>query len=198
MINAVSIVTPAMIGGIERQLEKGVKKIVVILDEKDGMSEEAIKEKFGNVEKKRFKFDAEYSFLQSATLHCKKVVFLQNNFYINTERILKQMDNTPANSASFSLRALVKDKLTTLKDLRTVDLSTVSQNEISAYVFVFDPVFLHYITPLNFAYYNKFLLEEMLIFPIVALLQKSSQLQAFTEVVHAFDMALVQFKEFVL
>ena len=70
MINAVSIVTPAMIGGIERQLEKGVKKIVVILDEKDGMSEEAIKEKFVNTEKKRFTFDAEYSFFQSITNNC--------------------------------------------------------------------------------------------------------------------------------
>ena len=69
-----------------------------------------------------------------------------------------EVKKTPKKSASFSSLALVKDKLISLKDLRTVDLDTVSQNEISAYVFVFDPIFLKYLTPLNFAYYNKFIL----------------------------------------
>ena len=71
---------------------------------------------------------------------------------------MEEVKKTPEKSASFSSLALVKDKLISLKDLRTVDLDTVSQNDISAYVFVFDPIFLKYLTPLNFAYYNKFIL----------------------------------------
>ena len=60
-----------------------------------------------------------------------------------------------------------------LKNLNEVDLEKVSQKEISEYLFIFDSLFLQYITPLNFAFYNKYLIEEMIIFPIAAILQKS-------------------------
>ena len=83
------------------------------------------------------------------------------------------MEKLPQHGAAFSKKALVDQKAKTFKNLKEVDLETVSQKEISEYLFIFDSVFLSYITPLNFAFYNKYLIEEMVIFPIVAILQKS-------------------------
>ena len=63
---------------------------------------------------------------------------------------------------------------------------------------MFDSAFFKFITPLNFAFYNKFLLEEMIIYPIVAILQKSSKLIPIESVLHAYEKTAIQFKEFVL
>ena len=65
-------------------------------------------------------------------------------------------------------------------------------------MFLFDPAFLHIVTPLNFAFYSKYTLEEMILYPILALLQGSAQLRPFDDVVHSFDRSVVQFKEFAL
>jgi len=54
------------------------------------------------------------------------------------------------------------------------------------------------VTPLNFAFFSKYTIEEMIIYPILALLQHSPQLKGFEEVVHSFDRSVVQFKEFAL
>lgn len=126
------------------------------------------------------------------------MVFLQNNFELNPELLLAEMKALPSNSAAFSSLALAKDKVVALKDLRTVDLESVSQNELSAYVFLFDSDLLRLLTPLNFAYFNRFVLEEMIILPIAALLQKTERLRCITALLHGYETALVQFKEFVL
>ena len=101
------------------------------------------------------------------------MVFLQNNFVVNGEKVSRELDKLPQLAAAFSAKVLAGGKVKELKDLSGVDLGTVSQLEISEYLFMFDPTFLKFLTPLNFAFYNKFLIEEMLIFPIAALLQKS-------------------------
>ena len=43
-------------------------------------------------------------------------------------------------------------------------------------MFIFDARFLKFITPLNFAYYSKYVLDEMIVVPIIAILQKSGRL----------------------
>ena len=75
-----------------------------------------------------------------------------------------------------------------LKDLRTTDLENgMRPEELNQYVFLFDPVLLRIITPLNFAFFNKYTVEEMILFPMLALLQHSEQLSDFDEVVHSFE-----------
>ena len=65
-------------------------------------------------------------------------------------------------------------------------------------MFVFDARFLKLVTPLNFAYYSKYVLEEILVVPIVAILQKSERLIRIHPILHSFEWAHVQFKEFPL
>ena len=65
-------------------------------------------------------------------------------------------------------------------------------------MYVFDARFLTLVTPLNFAYYSKYVLEEILIVPILAILQKSSKLGRIDSLVHSFEWPHVQFKEFPL
>ena len=65
-------------------------------------------------------------------------------------------------------------------------------------MFVFDPRFLKFVTPLNFAFYSKYVLEEIIVVPILAILQKSEKLEKIHSVVHSFEWAHVQFKEFPL
>ena len=63
-------------------------------------------------------------------------------------------------------------------------------------MYVFDARFLTLVTPLNFAYYSKYVLEEIFIVPILAILQKSSKLGRIDSLVHSFEWPHVQFKEF--
>ena len=63
-------------------------------------------------------------------------------------------------------------------------------------MYVFDPRLLKVVTPLNFAYYSKYVLEEILIVPILAVLQKSDRLARIHPLVHSFEWSHVQFKEF--
>ena len=65
-------------------------------------------------------------------------------------------------------------------------------------MYIFDARFLTLVTPLNFAYYSKYVLEEILIVPILAILQKSDRLVRIDSVVHSFEWPHVQFKEFPL
>ena len=65
-------------------------------------------------------------------------------------------------------------------------------------MFIFDARFLKLVTPLNFAYYSKYVLEEIIAMPVVAILQKSNQLIGIDKVLHSYEWAHVQFKEFPL
>ena len=65
-------------------------------------------------------------------------------------------------------------------------------------MYVFDPRLLKVVTPLNFAYYSKYVLEEILIVPILAVLQKSDRIARIHPLVHSFEWSHVQFKEFPL
>ena len=63
---------------------------------------------------------------------------------------------------------------------------------------IFDARFLKFITPLNFAYYSKYVLDEIIAMPVIAILQKSNQLIKIDTILHSFEWAHVQFKEFPL
>ena len=57
---------------------------------------------------------------------------------------------------------------------------------------IFDARFLKFITPLNFAYYSKYVLEEIIAMPVVAILQKSNQLIKIDDkVLHSYEWAHV-------
>ena len=52
---------------------------------------------------------------------------------------------------------------------------------------MFDARFFTLVTPLNFAYYSKYVLEEILIVSILAILQKSGRLGRIDSVVHSLE-----------
>ena len=85
-----------------------------------------------------------------------------------------------------------------MKNLQITDLASLSQEDLGQYVFIFDSKFLRYITPLNFAYFSKFILEEIIILPLLALLQKSDRIDGFQSLGHSFEEDHIQFKEFPL
>ena len=63
---------------------------------------------------------------------------------------------------------------------------------------MFSSAFLEIVTPLNFAHFNKYTIENMFIAPILALTQKTNSLFAIKGTWHVFDEAVIQFKEFAL
>ena len=65
-------------------------------------------------------------------------------------------------------------------------------------MFIFDARFLKFPTPLNFTYYSKYVLDEIVAMPVVALLQKSDRLIKIEEIIHSYEWAHAQFKEFPL
>ena len=65
-------------------------------------------------------------------------------------------------------------------------------------MFIFDARFLKFTTPLNFAYYSKYVLDEIVVTPVVALLQKSKRLAKIEQAIHSYEWPHVQFKEFPL
>ena len=124
-----NIVVGKTVHTINALLNKGAKKVSVLVDADDLLGIKILNENFPNkFSSYNITPDAEYKFLQQATNDCKKVVFLQNNFEINAQLLLKAVETMPENSAAFSSLALAKNKVVALKDLRTVDLDSVSQN----------------------------------------------------------------------
>ena len=79
-----------------------------------------------------------------------------------------------------------------------VTLEDLAPSYLSSYLFIFDPVYLSFITPLNYGYYNKFSVEEMLILPILALLQDSTHLIPLNSTLHSFDSINFANKQFAL
>ena len=142
--------------------------------------------------------DSEYLKLNMVLEGCSNVIYLQNNFIINNEVLMNEARQLPKLHALYSSRVYFQGKERELKDLNRTDLATLSQLDLAQYVLIFDAKFLRYITPLNFAYFNKFILEEILILPLLALLQKSARLVSFNSLGHAVEEEQMQFKEFPL
>ena len=129
---------------------------------------------------------------------CSNIIYLQNNFMINDAVLMSEAQQLPELHAVYSSRVYFQDRERELRDLNKTDLRTLSQLDLAQYVFIFDAKFLRYLTPLNFAYFNKFILEEILILPLLALLQKSPRLVGFHSLGHAVEEEQMQFKEFPL
>ena len=118
---------------------------------------------------------------------CSNIIYLQNNFIINDDLLIGEANRLPDFHAVYSSKVYFQGKELELKNLNKTDLTTISQLDLAQYVFIFDARFLRFITPLNFAYFNKFNLEEILIFPLLALLQKSHRLVSFEALGHSFE-----------
>lgn len=58
-------------------------------------------------------------------------------------------------------------------------------DEFYHYIYIFDANFLKIITPLNFAYYAKYNLEEMIIFPILSIVQGTHALKTSADAMHS-------------
>ena len=142
--------------------------------------------------------DSEYLKLNVVLEGCSNIIYLQNNFMINDAVLMSEAQQLPELHAVYSSRVYFQDRERELRDLNKTDLRTLSQLDLAQYVFIFDAKFLRYLTPLNFAYFNKFILEEILILPLLALLQKSPRLVGFHSLGHAVEEEQMQFKEFPL
>jgi hypothetical protein len=71
-----------------------------------------------------------------------------------------------------------EDSEVILRDLNSVRLEDVNCDEFNRYLFIFDSSFLDVITPLNFAYFAKYTIEEVIILPILAITQNTPTLRA--------------------
>lgn len=58
-----------------------------------------------------------------------------------------------------------------LTNLEKVNLEDITNKEINEHIYIFDAAFLRVITPLNFAYYARYSIEDILIRPILAIVQ---------------------------
>lgn len=85
-----------------------------------------------------------------------------------------------------------------LTDLAAVNLELMDPEVLNKYLLVFDTRFLQVVTPLNFAFYNKFTIEEMITYPILAGVQGSPKLKRLDKCWHGLESSQAQFKEFVL
>ena len=180
------------------------------MDSLDGLGERYINKRFPDdvYHKNYIKVvtDADNQFLITAAVDCEKIIYLQSNFDLEegaSNILVEKLKNLQKYEMHYTMRANSGKKdsqqLIELKDLTRTDLENgLKPEDIYQYIFLFDPSFFRIITPLNFAFFNKYTLEEMIIFPILALLQHSDRLKGFEEVVHSFDRSVVVFKEFKL
>lgn len=74
------------------------------------------------------------------------------------------------------------------------DLDSIPQQQLNQYLFMFDPRLLHVVGPLNFAFFNKYTIEEIIIYPLLALVQGSRYLSKYEKILHKIDDSFVQFK----
>lgn len=126
------------------------------------------------------------------------MVYMQNYFTVNAELTLELARQLPEYSAAFSLNSYTGGAKKQLRDLSAIDLEGLTQREFAEYVFIFDARFLKFVTPLNLAYYSKYVLDEIIVMPVIAILQKSNRLAKISETIHSYDWPHVQFKEFSL
>ena len=61
-------------------------------------------------------------------------------------------------------------------------------DEFYRYIYIFDANFLRIITPLNFAYYAKYSLEEMIILPILSIVQGTHALKTSPDAMHSLSL----------
>lgn len=70
------------------------------------------------------------------------------------------------------------------------DLSALSQNELSSYVFFFDATILSFLTPTNFAYYTRYTLDEIIIIPLLIVCQSAGTIVSGKPIIHKSDFKL--------
>ena len=77
-------------------------------------------------------------------------------------------------------------------------MELIPQEVLNKYLLLFDTKYLKVCTPLNFAFFNKFTIEEMITYPILAGVQGSPKLKKIDKCLHGLESSQVQFKEFMM
>ena len=188
IMNGLGLVTPTSINSINELFANSVKKVAVLIDANDELSLSVLKNTFNE----RYDLiqdqpDSQYQLFRNLTQGCRKVAFVQSKFILNGLKLKQEMAQLPTHGLGYSQKVIIKEKMKKLNNLSTVALEDLVPSYLSSYLYIFDPAYLSYITPLNYGYYNKFLVEEMLILPILALLQNSPNLIPLNSVSHSFD-----------
>ena len=187
-MNGLSLVTSISINSINELLSHAFGRVAIFLDSQDQVSFNVLNNTFnGRYHLIRDQPDSQYQFFRQVTQPCTKVAFVQSKFTLNGLKLKEQMEQLPKHGLAYSRKVIIQDKVKQLNDLGRVALEDLAPSYLSSYLFIFDPTYLSYITPLNYGYYNKFSVEEMLILPILALLQDSTNLMPFNSILHSFD-----------
>lgn len=124
--------------------------------------------------------DSSYQWLLSPAYRCSTITYLSHSSkIISPLTLLTQLENPlkyrsvlPERSVLFSSTSQASSGRTILlTNLENVNLEHVTNKEINEHVYIFDAAFLRVITPLNFAYYARYSLQDILIRPILAIVQ---------------------------
>ena len=188
IMNGLSLVTSLSINSITELISHSFRKVIVFLDSQDQVSLNVLKNAFNeSYDLLQDQPDSQYQLFRNLTSGCTKVAFVQSKFILNGLKLKEEVAQLPTHSFGYSQKVIIKEQVKKLNNLNTVPLEDLAPSYLSSYLYIFDPAYLSYITPLNYGYYNKFLVEEMLILPILALLQNSPNLIPLNSVSHSFD-----------
>lgn len=203
--NAVNILTPVSMKSIFKLIQKGkLGGVLIITDRLDTFAEQLILASIKLIENSVVKYydvqpDAGYKFIEAPLRYhkCQQIVYMGHNFEIGSQQaatIASLAQGISDYKVLFSQYAQIGKKSTKLADLSRSDLHVLHASQFNKYVYIFNIQYYGIVCPLNFAYYGKFTIQQMLVLPIVAVSQKMQTLSSFSQIVHTFNESIVQFK----
>ena len=128
-MNTLNIFTHLSLNAVQSLLAEGIGKVAVIYDSNDQISKQFLRDHFG--ESVAFLDiglpDSQYAVFRPITKNCRSIIYLQNYFTLNADKLLTITHNVPEYSAAFTLSAYSNGTRKELKDLATVDLGQLTQ-----------------------------------------------------------------------
>ena len=128
MVNAIGILVNPAVDSLQLFFDDQTRKVIFLVDEEDIPAKEALDALEFKKEVVTDQIDAEYRYFDTLLEGCSKVGWLQSFFNFDEKQLIQKVRDLPNNSAAFSQQCLNQGRETNLRDLREVDLRSVSHN----------------------------------------------------------------------